>query len=485
MLPLVALSFAADPTGLLRWRGAEGHLEVTPPAGWHVAPEAPAEVRIAARSGGWQVVWTAVGAPPADVPVPSGAFEVEASFSVCDDGGSSCRPVRLAGSAAGGHRGRLDLGPPPAVVVPVGRGSVVRLLDFAAVWCPPCNLLATEVLHDPADAALLEGLPVETLDVDLPTSWPLKDRYAVGGYPTLVAVDASGGEVARLVGYPGEAATLSWITGLSDVVPLARLEAGDPGLTGAAASQAARRLAEAEKPEAARTYFARAADDVDLHVARLMVDGERADAEWLLAHAPPGDWLLGALDAAPDRWPDVVPLIADLEPSVAADVVDVIGASAGGDAGKALSASALVLVKTALTGDPAHDKAYVGTLADLYARIGRLDRALPLLDEYTGVFPTEFTYDQAAARLLLDAGRLPEAEARARAALGKAWGDQKLRAVQVLARALARQGHKGEALAALDAAVAAADKPDATVHVRTHRYLAQVAALRAELAAEG
>ncbi len=485
MLILVVAAAAADPSVTFAWNRGLGRATATAPTGWHLAPDAPASVEVSATAAApWQSSGTRRGDPAAlSVAVPATPFSVQVDFSICTDGGTECRPVRFVGVGAPSRRGSLVLQPPPAPPPAISRGSVVRLYDFTAVWCPPCNLLAAEVLHDPDHAEDLTGLVIEAVDVDQPSSWALKSRYAVGGYPTVVAVDGQGDEVARMVGYPGEAATVAWLAGLGTTVPLSTLEARDPSITGAAASAAARRLAEADRAEDARFYFARAADDVDLHIARLALDGAQADAEWLIAHAPPGEWILAALDAAPDRWPAVVPMLADLEPVVAADVLDVLGAKVGGDAGRALAASALVTVKAALDGDPNHDKAHVGYLADLYVRVGRLDDGIALLDHYRGIFPAEFTYDHAAARLLLDAGRYPEAEARGRIALAKAWGDQRLRAVQPLARAIARQGRAAEAIALIDQVLAAAEKPAPGVAVRTHRYVSQVNDLRAELSA--
>ncbi len=482
---LCAGALAADPTATMVWNRGQGVLRAVAPAGWHFAPDAPGSLEITALDGQWRVHHAGLGDPSAShVPIPDDPFQVAVDLSICADGGTACRPVRLTGAGAPARRGSLTLSVPAPPPAPVGRGAVVRLYDFGAVWCPPCNLLTTEVLHNPEHAADVAGLDLQAIDVDLPTSWALKSRYAVGGYPTLVAVDATGGEIARLVGYPGEAPTVAWLAGLAGAIPLPVLEARDPTLTGAAASSAARRLVEADRPDAARFYFAQAADDVDLHVARLALDGTRADAEWLLAHAPPGEWILPALDAAPDRWPAVVPMLAALDPVVAADVVDVIGATVGGDEGKALTASAVVMLKSAMTGEPAHDKAHVGYLADLYVRIGRTPDALALLDQYVALFPSEFTYDNAAARILLDAARYPEAEARGRRALEKGWGDQKLRAVQPLARAIAKQGRPVEAVALIDQVLANADKPDATLAVRTHRYVAQLADLRADLSSK-
>lgn len=456
-----------------------GRLRAEAPEGWHVPSDAPARVRVE-RDGVTVADLSLLGSPAAlRFPVLEGAV-VAVTLPVCADSGGECRPVDLRSSPLAGTTGRLALAVARAAPPTGGHGRAVRLIDFAAVWCPPCTLLATEVLHDPENAGALAGLQLETVDVDRPDSWTLKDRYQVGGYPTLIAVDAEGGEVARLVGYPGESATLAWLAGLATTRPLAELEAGVP-LEGAEAARAARRLAESDRDAAAEAYFPAAVDGEDLRIARLLVRGERADAEWLFAHAPPGDWVFAALKAAPDRQLDAARMLPDLDPVLAADLLDVLAAGPGPDPGLALRAAAIVALEGALSGELEHDKAHVGYLADLYAGIGRLDAGLALFAPYLAAWPQEFTWDHAASRLLLDAGRYSEAEARGRTALEKAWGDQRLRAVQPLASAIAAQGRTAEAVALLDEVVQTTPAPPGELQVRTHRYLATVAALRAQL----
>ena len=126
-------------------------------------------------------------------------------------------------------------------------------------------------------------------------------------------------------------------------------------------------------------------------------------------------------------------------------------------------------------------RGYIVDLTDSLAKVGNLPRALELLDEYAGFYPMEFTFNHAAARLLLDAKRFVEAEVRARKALAISWGDQRLRAVQHLARALDGLGRRAEAVALLQEELAAAARPGPADEVRTGRYRGQVEALIAEL----
>jgi thioredoxin 1 len=71
-----------------------------------------------------------------------------------------------------------------------------QLLDFYAVWCPPCQD------QKPIVAALekeYEGkVAIQTIDVD--KAQELAGQYEVKAIPTLVFLDGNGKEVDRLVG---------------------------------------------------------------------------------------------------------------------------------------------------------------------------------------------------------------------------------------------------------------------------------------------
>lgn len=459
------------------WAGGLGHLVVTPAPGQHVNAEAPAALTVngvtvegAGDLGGWR-------APVA------GAVEVSAEVPVCADDGSQCTVLRLTGRAAAARRGSVALVEASAPVASAtGGGGAVAVYDFAAVWCPPCNLLAAEVLETPAAAEALAGRPITRVDVDSVGSWALKSQYHVGGYPTLVAVDAAGGEVARLLGYPGRDATLAWLAGLGTLRPLTeRMATADP----VAAAALARELADAGDDAGARALLARAAPDAaDTVIARLTLDGAAADARWLFDHhVPGGDWVYAALDADPTlvaRVPDLVPgapgeaaggwlgAAADqaVDPSVA----------------RALRAGALASLEAARAGDLALDRGRLSDLAQLRAALGGVAQAYALMDEAAARWPAEFTWPFVKGRIALDGNDLPTADAAARLALAHAEGDQVLRAAMLLARVQRAAGHPTDGVATLDAALAAIPEPPATMQVRTTRYRAEAQKLRAEIA---
>lgn len=466
------------------WAGGLGHLVVTVPAGAHINAAAPASLGVneAAVSGagdlsGWKVPITPLSSDPSQM-------VVVAEVPICADNGT-CTLVQLVGSGPAGKRGKIDLhepARPAAAGATAAPNNVATVYDFRAVWCPPCNLLAAEVLDTEAGTQALHGSMLTPVDADLPESWALKTRYHVGGYPTMVAVDAEGIEVARLVGYPGPEETLGWLAGLSS---RPSLDAQIAAATGTTAAKLARELAEAGD-DRARTVLGRTTeDDEDTRVTRLLLDGKAEDAAWLFDHGTDGgDWVYAALDADPKlagRVPALVPG-ADGEAAAGwlAAAADQLGPGREADA---MHAGALAALEAARSGELELDRGRLTDLAELRAELGNLGSAYALLDEAAARWPDEFTWPFAKARIALGGKDLPTAEGAARKALANAAGDQILRAAMSLARVLRAEGRLPEAIVTLNAALLAVPAPPADMQVRTTRYRTEVQKLLAELGA--
>lgn len=85
------------------------------------------------------------------------------------------------------------------------------LLDFTAEWCVPCHILDAEVFADAAMANQINArfVPVRVMDRkheegrNPPVIAELEQRYGVNGFPTVLIIDASGLERARMEGYRG------------------------------------------------------------------------------------------------------------------------------------------------------------------------------------------------------------------------------------------------------------------------------------------
>jgi len=86
------------------------------------------------------------------------------------------------------------------------------LYDFTAAWCAPCHRLDTEGWSDSRVAAMVNdgfvaGRVVDREQEDgrnTPAIEALQRRYSVTAFPTLIAADAAGRELARMEGYGGK-----------------------------------------------------------------------------------------------------------------------------------------------------------------------------------------------------------------------------------------------------------------------------------------
>jgi thiol-disulfide isomerase/thioredoxin len=288
------------------WKGEQSVLQVRPGAGMKISPDAPVDIHLSvdgrARTYGVDGAMVVSGLPIGGV--RGAALEGEVSLQVCEDDTGICRPeqVSISGSVPGSKKGTVALNavvhqeqkhtsPFNSDAAPVAEAAFARakargervLLDFSAVWCPPCNLLAAEVLHAADAADHLVGLHVAVVDVDHPSSWELKSRYAVGSYPTVVVVDAEGNELDRMVGYPGRDAFLAFVAGADEPAP--DWAAVDPTtLTPDVAATGLIRALDAHRPAQAWVEASADSDSREAHVGRFRHTPSAAELEWLMQH---------------------------------------------------------------------------------------------------------------------------------------------------------------------------------------------------------
>jgi thioredoxin len=87
------------------------------------------------------------------------------------------------------------------------------VVDFTAVWCPPCQMMAP-VVERLADE-FAGKVKIGKLDTD--ANPEIAIRYGVSGIPTL-GLFRSGKLIDRLVGYPGGAAPIRrWIEKAAEI----------------------------------------------------------------------------------------------------------------------------------------------------------------------------------------------------------------------------------------------------------------------------
>jgi len=498
---------------------------VIPPAGQHIEADSPVSGWLEPSGGPrWQVATDGHGlsegllvAVKGDDRHLSSALRV----SLCTDAGNTCRPVDIGFDVdLPARKGTLlvspyvpreeeKAAPTPRYGVSVDAAMAKAkaenkrvLIDFGAVWCPPCNLLAATVLEDPANAPDLAGYVVVGIDSDAPESWALKSRYHVTGYPTIIATDVSGAELDRVVGFDTEPEFLDWLRAVGSGPALGALPA--PGNADPKADLAiATRLLGADREEEAKRYLAvltpeRAPalqDDPDLRTARFLVEPSKDGLLWLLSHGVAvGDWLYPSLDlCAKDAdlraavRSAVLLALPHASAAGAADLLDglaTLSQQEGGKDAAALWLSGALLLESAVNADPSLRRAYGTSIADLYTRGGALDEASRVLREDMTIYPGEFTWPYALADLLLDAGKPADALEYALAAQTASYGDNRLRAVDLVARVMDALGRGREALGIIDEALANAPKPADDLDVRTHRYLEKLSTTRASIAAK-
>lgn len=456
----------------------------------------------------------------------SGKIEVVAS--VCDDALTFCRQdrftIEVAGRKPDAARTKLEpkahafaegflVNQPGKAVTLARRNHEPIFVHFYGIWCPPCNMLEEGVYPGELFQKASAGFVKLALDADAELSWDWKARFKVGGYPTLLVLDERGQEIGRAVGYRSPEALAAFLAESAKLIDepvetAAKFVAKSaPGDEGARRARVARwRLDRAEPAEAlaaagtapearkealiARRTLAEKADDAPALTAALkeLLAGYPDDVEWLswtsdLVDRDSAAVSAAAVSSAAARWAadpkiDATGWVAGDVRSAEAGILETLGQDAGAKA--AWSAAA-----EAFGADAKVSKLKIARGANLeraycLAKAGRLDESRALYESLVGAYPNEFSFHQGYARLLYDQKEYPAALISARAAVKNGYGDNYLRAVALEAKILKAMGLKDEAAKELDAALNEAAAPRSAA-VRTHRYLADLRKLRAEL----
>ncbi len=383
------------------------------------------------------------------------------------------------------------------------------LIDFYGIWCPPCNELDETVFETEGFLSKAKQFVLLKVDADAKASWKIKDRYKVGGYPTLIFTNSQGEEIYRVVGYR----TLKEMLRIMDLVQRSKAvdfktacKSSDiPSLMRCAIS-CSERKEEACANEAFGKIQAKVAKgSAEYQLAaqyaieqEKSVDVKRTSYEKLLLDTPDvpyalvwaGEYLASFEGVKEEIKPkaELVDLVLKNFPKISisptmeavglsrtdlaqirADLLSKLGRSSEA---KTAWKDAANLFDAAAREMPKGSVARGFTIERIYCleQAGELDAALALAEDYAKKFPTEFTFHYWQASLLYRAKRYLDATPTAYRAFDVAYGDNKIRAATLLIDVLATIPDKATAKKVYDA-VKAEIQPDAKLEVRTHRYL--------------
>lgn len=532
-------------------------LTVHPPAGYHFNTEAPAPSLSAGSV-------SKLGEREAVLSVPDGTKSVTVRWFVCADGKPVCTVVReelgiegdkvtgrkpavaasgkgdapsIAPVAAGGTSHGFLVDRPDEALAQAKKERRPLIIDFFGIWCPPCNMLDETVFSRPEFVHAAEPFVKVKLDADRETSWALKEKYKVGGYPTIVFATPGGDEIDRIVGSRPLAAFVARVedalahqaqpltvlrerakSGDGDAVwRLSRIQV-DAGDVKPAMRRMQRYVAEhdAKFSDEQRELIARAEVGTARQALEDAADPKAARAEYLATlqsalKQHPGctdalDWasaLAGLREADKDAagakaaWQQVIDISKALEGkkdqlardgAMRADLLQQRAEAyqALGDEAKMREAFAEAAAdyarEVADAGlSPATARGFNIERAFCLGKAGKPDEADALYTQLEKSYPDEFTFLFAHAGLMHSQKKLDRAEDLATRALKVSYGDNRLRAAERLAKVLRDENKAGEANAVLASALGEAKKPS-DPHNRTHRYIAALEKLKDELA---
>lgn len=381
------------------------------------------------------------------------------------------------------------------------------LIDFYGIWCPPCNLMNETVFINPNFVEKAKSFELLAVDVDAKTSWKLKNKYKVGGYPTYVFTNPDGQELYRVTGSrePNE---------FNKVMDLVLATKGKPAakacsskntedlwrcamtcietLDKKCAMKALNALQPTLKPgtaryEIAQMFVADQSENIDL---------KKKAYETLLVNHPdsPGAlaWSLVYLDASEQQKTEpnkaLVEKVLSHYPTMAkdsrlaeigftetdlaqlrAELLSKLGRT--DEAKKAWAEAAQLLGKKASElPKGVSDRGYMIERIGALSYAGESEASLKLAQEYQAKYPGEFTFHYIAAQVLEKTKKYSEAVPIAQKAYEVSYGDNKIRAATLLLKLYIVVPNKDAARQVYEA-VKKDIQPDKKLEVRTHKYL--------------
>lgn len=376
------------------------------------------------------------------------------------------------------------------------------LISFFGVWCPPCNELEEIVFESTKFIEKSKNFTLLKVDADKKESWKIKNKYKVGGYPTLIFTDSQGNEIYRVVGFRSVDEFMRIMDlvirskgvdfkkacskkGLDDLLRCATVcsEREDKNCAKTAFQKILKTATKNSVPHLiAETFFAENAPDLELKkkaYENLLKNNPVTPQSlvWALSYLELGNPHLDLLNKVVSQFEEIQKnnLAGSLgitdtdEIQMQAQLLEAVGKLEDSKTAWALASQKLEQKAISL-GDKSVARGFTIERIGALEMSGKKEEALKLANEYRKKFPDEFTFHYQAASVLESLKKYPEALKAAEEAYLHSYGDNRIRAATLWIRLLATVPDKVQAQKLFDE-VSRESTPDAALQIRTHRYL--------------
>jgi thiol-disulfide isomerase/thioredoxin len=578
LLPLVFLNnpaLAVDKPDLKalqytakKMEGSEFKIKFTPPKDHHFNMEAPSLVKqfapqIAGEPGVESDTIAKLEKKPSEIiarlTAAKPGCEVKTELYICDDKNTYCLPIKknflcedlMKKSSITGFtsQNEIELTPGSALKVKPESQSLfilndpatalnkarsekkILLIDFFGIWCPPCNMLDETVFSTKEFAKMKKDYVFLKMDADAASSFELKSKYNVKGYPTVVLANPQGEEISRII---GSRKAKAFIAEMKNAVRLKSMSLNDRiakaesqknpeiafelakmylnqedfsgslkysmlGLKKSSITSEQRQnllsaqlglLKETAKDEASQKKLAtliestlqsdptgieafQRADDL-VKIADDLKD-EALKSRALSATFKNAEFLL----KNPKIYESSESSEGDLH-QIMADVYDTLKDEAKMKASYMAAAQAyereIKAHGLSLDSERGHN---LERIYCLY-KAGLVDDSLKLYEQMEGNYPEEFTFYYSHASVLKELGKKELALEKAEKALQYSYGDNQLRAVNIVADLRSQLGKKKEAIKLIDETLEKFP-PVKDLRIRSGRYIDKLAKLKEQI----
>ncbi len=382
------------------------------------------------------------------------------------------------------------------------------IIDFFGIWCPPCNELDETVFETSSFIEKAKSFRLLKVDADADSSWKLKDKYKVGGYPTVIFTDSNGSELYRIVGYRNLKEFLQImelvLSSKNKKLEEACASKNEDDLWRCAVICSERRNLECSsdayaklqtllKPGTARfdwirTYAMESVETPDLqregyaNLLRLYFNTPQA-LVWTLSYLaafedeknlkPKKELIDNILKLFPemltDSRLDALGLTTRSLIQIKAEILDKIGRRE--EAILAWKEASSLLEKEAKQlAEGTKPRAFTLDRITCLEAAGDLNAALKLANQYKTIYPDEFTFYSLSAQILERMKKYSEAIPLAQKGYEVSYGDNKIRMATLLVRLYGTVPDKARAKKIVDE-VTSQIKPETKLQIRTHKYL--------------